>query len=66
MDMPEVGIAVSSGAVGSIVTALVAWWKAISLKISGLRIMCAVSAVMRWRLSWFTAILLLLHCLKVR
>lgn len=28
MDMPDVGIAVSSGAIGSIVTALVAWWKA--------------------------------------
>ena len=27
MDMPEVGVAISSGAVGSIVTALVAWWK---------------------------------------
>jgi len=27
MDMPDVGVAVSSGAVGSIVTALVAWWR---------------------------------------
>ena len=27
MDMPDVGVAVSSGAIGSIVTALVAWWR---------------------------------------
>jgi hypothetical protein len=26
MDMPDVGVAISSGAVGSIVTALIAWW----------------------------------------
>ena len=28
MDMPDVGVAVSTGAVGTIVGAVVAWWKA--------------------------------------